>query len=82
MKNETKGIVRATVAFKENTLKQIRLIKVNYGFDQQDIIELALEDFLKEHFIDDKTSNREIKEIEERIKELKKTREYSIHKKE
>lgn len=82
MKNETKGIVRATVAFKESTLKQIRLIKVNYGFDQQDIIELALEDFLKEHFIDDKTSNREIKEIEERIKELKKTREYSIHKKE
>ena len=82
MKNETKGIVRATVAFKESTLKQIRLIKVNYGFDQQDIIELALEDFLKEHFIDDKTSNREIKEIEERIKELKKTREFSIHKKE
>lgn len=67
-----KNFIRKTIAIEEEVFMQLQLIKAYHRIDHQDIIAVAVKEFLKRHTADGKIKDSDLKSVLARVDELKK----------
>ena len=67
-----KKVIRKTIAIEEDVFMQLQLLKVYYRLDHQDVIAIAVKEFLKRHTADGRIKDAELNSVMKMVKELKK----------
>ena len=73
-KEDEKGkkVIRKTIAIEEDVFMQLQLLKVYYRLDHQDVIAIAVKEFLKRHTADGRIKDADLNSVMKMVKELKK----------
>lgn len=73
-KDDKKGkkVIRKTIAIEEDVFMQLQLLKVYYRLDHQDVIAIAVKEFLKRHTADGRIKDADLNSVMKMVKELKK----------
>lgn len=67
-----KKVIRKTIAIEEEVFMQLQLLKVYYRLDHQDVIAIAVKEFLKRHTADGRIKDSDLNSVMKMVKELKK----------
>lgn len=67
-----KKVIRKTIAIEEDVFMQLQLLKVYYRLDHQDVIAIAVKEFLKRHTADGRIKDADLNSVMKMVKELKK----------
>lgn len=67
-----KKVIRKTIAIEEDVFMQLQLLKVYYRLDHQDVIAIAVKEFLKCHTADGHIKDADLNSVMKMVKELKK----------
>ena len=67
-----KTIIRKTIAIEEDVFMQLQLLKAYHRLDHQDVIAVAVKEFLKRHTENGRIKETDIKSITKMVDELKK----------
>lgn len=67
-----KTIIRKTIAIEEDVFMQLQLLKAYHRLDHQDVIAVAVKEFLKRHTENGRIKEADIKSIMKMVDELKK----------
>lgn len=67
-----KTIIRKTIAIEEDVFMQLQLLKAYHRLDHQDVIAVAVKEFLKRHTENGRIKETDIKSIMKMVDELKK----------
>lgn len=67
-----KKVIRKTIAIEEEVFMQLQLLKVYYRLDHQDVIAIAVKEFLKRHTADGRIKDADLNSVMKMVKELKK----------
>lgn len=71
-KDDKKKVIRKTIAIEEDVFMQLQLLKVYYRLDHQDVIAIAVKEFLKRHTADGRIKDADLNSVMKMVKELKK----------
>lgn len=66
-----KNIIRKTIAIEEDVFMQLQLLKAYHRLDHQDVIAIAVKEFLKRHTIDGHIKDSDLNAVMRMVKELR-----------